>query len=188
MVSRSATFWQFSAWITEPPTEEELEAGHYWFPEIPRITAEKLWSMMQKEIAENGKIIEGNMFWDGIYVIDCQDQSDFTHLHLPGALSVPNAYYWVLDPREDPKPEEWDAYYKEQEALERRLPSIPRSKLIVVYDATADDEPASRLVKRMVEEFGFDQDTVRVLWKGFYYWYLDKRYPTVAGDYNNPGV
>lgn len=140
---------------TLPPTAEEIEAEHYWFPEFPRITAEKLWSMMQAE----DKIMYGGMTWDNLFVIDVQSPEKFTQLHLPGSLNIPNSYYWVLDPREDPKPEEWDAYYNEQNTLERRLPSLPKDKLIIVYDTTADDEPASRMAKRLVEEF----DLTRIL-------------------------
>jgi rhodanese-related sulfurtransferase len=167
----------------EPPTPEELESAHFWFPEFPRITAEKLWSEMEVQ----DKIIYGGMTWDNFFIIDVQEPTRYTKLHLPGALNIPNSYYWVLDPREDPKPEEWDAYHNEQETLERRLPSLPRDELIIVYDTTADDEPASRLAKRLVEEFGFDAELVVVLWKGFYYWWLDLRYPVVAGDYAFPG-
>jgi hypothetical protein len=95
-------------------------------------------------------------------------------------------WYWVTDPREDPKQEEVEAYQQELTALEENIPMLPKGLPIYVYDGTADDEAAC-LVAKMIVDAGFPAKDVKVIWKGFAYWTYDLQYPLVQGDYNFEG-
>ena len=121
---------------TEPPTPEELADGNYTLPDFPRITAGKLWLMMQEEMEETGKKITGKITWDNFFIIDVLKPPDFRdpNLWLPGSLNIPNTYYWVTNPSENPTSEDWDTYNKELETLGKYLPQLPTDKLIIVNE------------------------------------------------------
>ena len=99
---------------------------------------------------------------------------------------MPMTWYWVTDPREDPKQEELEAYDLELKALEENIKLLPKNLPVYIYDGTADDEAAC-IVANMLLEAGFPRENVKVIWKGVAYWYYDLGYPIVQGDYNFEG-
>jgi hypothetical protein len=180
---------------TTPPTVEELTEEHFLDPEIPRITAEQIKMIIDAAQAAGEYAGSGGMIsWDNFVIIDTRSSKGevlgapgFNQPgHILGARSMPMTWYWVTDPREDPKPEELQAYQLELDALENNITQLPKDLPIYIYDGTADDEAAC-IVARMILEAGFNPDNVKVIWKGFAYWYYDLRYPIVQGDYNFEG-
>lgn len=180
---------------TNPPTVQELEDGHFLYPEIPRITAEQI-KLMINEAQSSGRYVGAGAMvsWDDFIIIDARkSKGDIVGSpgfsqpgHILGARSMPMTWYWVTDPREDPKPEEVEAYQQELTALEENIQQLPKNLPIYIYDGTADDEAAC-IVAQMLLDAGFNPDNVKVIWKGFSYWYYDLQYPVVQGDYNFEG-
>jgi hypothetical protein len=179
----------------DPPSVQELQDGHFIDPEMPRITAEQVKLYISEAQAAGRFVGAGAMVsWLDFVIVDVRDSKGeilghpgFTQPgHILGAYSMPMTWFWVTDPREDPKQEEWEAYELELEAFEKNIPTLPKDLPIYIYDGTADDEAAC-LVARMLLEEGFNPENVRVIWKGFAYWYYDMQYPIVQGDYNYEG-
>ena len=180
---------------TTPPTVQELEEGHFLYPEIQRITAQQIKTIIDKakeagEYKGSGAMIS----WDNFIIIDVRSSKGEVlgapgfgqPGHILGARSMPMTWYWVTDPREDPKQEEKEAYEQELTALEENIGLLPKGLPIYIYDGTADDEAAG-IVATMILEAGFPAKDVNIIWKGFAYWYYDLQYPIVQGDYNFEG-
>jgi len=180
---------------TTPPTVQELEEGFYMDPEIPRITCEQIKILIDDAQKNNRFYGTGGMVaWQDFFIIDVRSsKGEVTGApgfnqpgHILGARSMPMTWYWVTDPREDPKVEELEAYQQELTALEQNIELLPKGMPIYVYDGTADDEAAC-IVAKMILEAGFPAEDVKVIWKGFSYWYYDLGYAIVQGDYNFEG-
>jgi hypothetical protein len=180
---------------TTPPTVEELTAEHFTDPEIPRITCEQIKIIIDEaKAAGKFKGSGGMMSWDDFFIIDVRSSKGevlgapgFNQPgHILGARSMPMTWYWVTDPREDPKQEELESYDLELKALEENIKLLPKNLPVYVYDGTADDEAAC-IVAKMLLEAGFPPENVKVIWKGVAYWTYDLQYPLVQGDYNFEG-
>jgi hypothetical protein len=174
---------------------KELEEGHFLEPEIGRITCEQVKLIIDEAHEANRFKGSGAMIsWNDFIIIDTRSSKGEVNGapgfgqpgHILGARSMPMTWYWVTDPREDPKQEEREAYQQEITALEENIHILPKGMPIYVYDGTADDEAAS-IVAKMLIEAGFPAKDVKIIWKGFAYWYYDLMYPIVQGDYNFEG-
>ncbi len=167
-----------------PPTPAELTAQHFASPDFPRITAEKVYQMMA-DANESGRIFEPGtyvVYWD-FTLVDVKNPNDFKKKgRLAGAWNFPFSYYWTLDPREDPKPEEKEAYQAELTALKANLPTLPKDKITIFYDDTADDRAACMVAQMLLDmNIGYDPAKILVLNGGFYHYTLD---PHPAFTYN----
>jgi hypothetical protein len=178
-----------------PPTVVELAEKHYSSPELPRITCEQVKNMISEAQTNKRYVGMGGMTtWTDFIIIDVRSSKGEVlgapgfNLpgHILGARSMPMTWYWVTDPREDPKVEEAEAYKQELTALEENIHQLPKGLPIYIYDGTADDEAAC-IVAEMVLEAGFDTSSVKVIWQGFSRWYYDLQYPIVQGDYQFEG-
>jgi hypothetical protein len=159
-----------------PPTPAELDAQHYAFPNFPRMTAEKLHQMIA-DANDSGRIFEPGtyvVYWD-FTIVDVKNPVDFKKKgRIAGAWNFPFSYYWTLDPREDPKPEEIQAYKDELVALNANLPTLPKDKITIFYDDTADDRAACMVAQMLLDlKLGYDPAKVFVLNGGFYHYTLD---------------
>ncbi len=160
----------------DAPTPEELTAGHYTYPEFPRITAEKLHQMIY-DANDTGRIFDPGTYvtyWDFV-IVDVRNANAFKKPgRIAGAWNFPFSYYWVLDPREDPKPEEKESYQMELKALEANLPTLPKDKTVIFYDETADDKAACIVAQMLLDlKLGYDPGKVFVLNGGFYHYTID---------------
>lgn len=178
-----------------PPTPEELAEKHFASPELPRITCEKIKQLIDEAKASKRFVGMGGMTtWTDFIIIDVRSSKGevlgapgFNQPgHILGARSMPMTWYWVTDPREDPKVEEVEAYKQELAALEENIRQLPKGLPIYIYDGTADDEAAC-IVAEMILKAGFDPGSVKVIWQGSSRWYYDLQYPLVQGDYNFEG-
>ena len=89
-----------------PPTAEELAAGHFVLPEIPRILCEQLKLMIDRG--------------DDFILVDTRGNTDFKNGYLPGATNIPT------DGTSPPFTQEW---------VTEQLKALPRNKLIIMYCA-----------------------------------------------------
>jgi hypothetical protein len=159
-----------------PPKPAQLDAEHYAFPDFPRITAEKLHGMIA-DANDSGRIFEPGtyvVYWD-FTIVDVKNPIDFKKKgRIAGAWNFPFSYYWVLDPREDPKAEEMQAYRDELTALNANLPTLPKDKITIFYDDTADDRAACMVAQMLLDlKIGYDPAKIFVLNGGFYKYTLD---------------
>ena len=89
-----------------PPTAEELAAGNFVLPQIPRILCEQLKLMIDRS--------------DDFILVDTRGNADFKNGYLPGAINVPT------DGTSPPYTQEW---------VTEQLKALPRNKLVIMYCA-----------------------------------------------------
>jgi hypothetical protein len=162
---------------------------HYSYPEMPRVTGDKLCEMISQANA-SGKIQNRGTYivYDDFQIIDVRNGVNFKKPgRIAGAVNFPLSYYWVLDPQQDPKQEEVISYTQELQQLENNLPPLNRYIPIIFYDETSNDQAAGMVVKLFEElnatnDWGFDPNNMYVLYGGFYHYTLDLGHPWVYGD------
>jgi len=133
---------------TEPPTEEELREANFNHPEIPRVTAEQLKLMMDRE--------------DDFLLVDARDEMDWDSTRLRNALNIPNVSNGLLA----------------QQNRMTQLQLLPKDKLIIFYGNSADDADAANLAQQLINlNAGYDPENIKVLWQGHPRW-KKLRYPS----------
>jgi hypothetical protein len=172
-----------------PPTMQQLIDAHYAYPEVQRISGDKLYQLIVDANA-SGKIQNRGTYivYDDFQIIDVRNGVNFKRPgRIAGAVNFPLSYYWVLDPQQDPKQEEVISYTQELQQLEDNLPTLNRNIPIYFYDETANDQAAGMVVKLFEElnvsnKWGFDPKNFYVLNGGFFHYTLDLGHPWVFGD------
>jgi hypothetical protein len=181
--------------VPAPPGFEELTAGGYAHPEIPRITSELLKQMMDETLASGAYTGKGALItWNVFTIVDTLPTTRFDALnrkisrdsYIRASVNIPFTFYWVKDASQDLKPEEVEEYNQEQRLMEEGVNQLPRDKLTIIYDDTGNDEAACLLAQRLLDA-GWNIDNVVVLWKGFHYWAYDLCYPVMQGEWDYPG-
>jgi hypothetical protein len=106
-----------------PPTVKELEDKHFAYPEMQRISGDKLWQMIS-EANDTGAVqnLGTYVVYDNFQIIDVDNSVNFKKPgRIAGAINFPLSYYWVLDPQQDPKQEEVISYTQELQQMEDNL-------------------------------------------------------------------
>jgi hypothetical protein len=172
-----------------PPTIKELTDRHFTYPEMQRITGDKLWDMISEANASGRTQNAGTyIVYDDFQIIDVRYGVAFKKPgRIAGAVNFPLSYFWVLDPQQDPKQEEVISYTQELAQLEDNLPTLNRDLPLIFYDDTSNDQAACIVVKlfqelNKVNNWGFDPSNMYVLYGGFYHYTLDLGHPWVFGD------
>jgi hypothetical protein len=172
-----------------PPTVKQLTDAHFAFPDMQRITGDKLFQMIQ-DANSNGRTENRGTYivYDNFQIIDVRNGVLFKKPgRIAGSVNFPLSYYWVLDPQQDPKQEEVISYTQELQQLEDNLPTLNRDIPLIFYDETSNDQAACMVVRLFQElntanNWGFDQNNMWVLYGGFYHYTLDLGHPWVYGD------
>jgi hypothetical protein len=172
-----------------PPTVEELNDKHFTYPEMQRITGDRVYAMILEANASGRTQNAGTyIVYDDFQIIDVRYGVLFKKPgRIAGAVNFPLSYYWVLDPQQDPKQEEVTSYTLELQQLEDNLPTLNRDLPLIFYDETSNDQAACMVVRLFQElnvanNWGFDPKNMWVLTGGFYHYTLDLGHPWVFGD------
>jgi hypothetical protein len=164
-----------------PPTRQELINGHFAYPEIPRITAQKLNETLEAAEANKAYAQDQTRPWETVWndfvLLDVRPESGVDDMgiqgtsrgYIKGSMFIPFTFYWVNDPAKDVVSEEEYAYTMEQRSIEDDLFQIPKDKMIIIYDDTSNDLAACLMAKKLINA-GYSPENIQVLWKGFGHW------------------
>jgi rhodanese-related sulfurtransferase len=136
------------------PTVEELRAGGFSYPEIPRITCEQL-----KQMMDEGKVTPDDFVLvdtEGSNVDSCIRGCKFIAAqYSSGSIILTNNILFSLR-------------------------ALPKDKLIVFYDNGGRDTLAGAVAQALIDlKEGYDPENVKVLWQGFDRW-RELNYPYEA--------